>query len=154
MKNHFQRMFQCDYWAMCRLEAAMDGLQEIPERALSLYAHLLATQYVWQCRIMSIPYTMNAWPQIPQAAWPATLQQNQELIMSFLENLKDEDFDKVIYYTNSIGVPYSSSIEDILTHVITHSNYHMGQINILLKPVLQPLPDLSYITFRRELSSS
>lgn len=153
MKNHFQRMFQCDYWAMTRLGAAIGGLQEVPQRALNLYAHLLATQYVWQCRIMSVPYTMNAWPRIPQEAWPETLQRNQELIVPFLENLSEEDFHTVIFYKNSLGVSYSNSIEDVLTHVITHSNYHMGQINLLLKPILQSLPDLSYITFQRQLSS-
>jgi uncharacterized damage-inducible protein DinB len=153
MKNHFQQMFQCDYWAMTRLGAAMSDLQEVPERVLSLYAHLLATQHVWQCRIMDVPYTMNAWPEIQRKDWQATLQRNQELILPFLENLSEEDLEKVVSYKNSAGISYSNSVGDILTHVITHANYHMGQINILLKPVLQPLPDLSYITYRREINS-
>jgi uncharacterized damage-inducible protein DinB len=154
MRNRFDLMFQCDYWAMTRLGNAICNLQEVPDRALVLYAHLLATQQVWQCRILGIPYTMNAWPQIPREEWLAFRHQNQEQLTAFLQNLNEADYSKVVSYTTSSGVSYSSSTEDILTHMITHSNYHMGQINLLLKPVLQVLPDLSYITFRRSTVNS
>jgi len=30
------------------------------------------------------------------------------------------------------------------------TNYHMGQINLNLKPVLNPLPDLMYISYERD----
>ena len=40
----------------------------------------------------------------------------------------DGNFFETISYKNSKGEPWSSTVLDILTHVIVHSAYHRGQI--------------------------
>jgi uncharacterized damage-inducible protein DinB len=36
--------------------------------------------------------------------------------------------DRPVRYTNSKGEPWTSTVEDILTHLVIHSAYHRGQI--------------------------
>jgi uncharacterized damage-inducible protein DinB len=36
--------------------------------------------------------------------------------------------DETVDYVNSKGEPWTSSVEDILTHTVLHSSYHRGQI--------------------------
>jgi len=41
--------------------------------------------------------------------------------------------DDKVEYRNSKGEPWSSRVEDILTHVLLHSAYHRGQIALQMR---------------------
>jgi uncharacterized damage-inducible protein DinB len=41
--------------------------------------------------------------------------------------------DDKVEYRNSQGEPWSSRVEDILTHVLFHSAYHRGQIALQMR---------------------
>ncbi|HYF39845.1 MAG TPA: DinB family protein, partial [Gemmatimonadales bacterium] len=45
-----------------------------------------------------------------------------------LESLDYEPLSEPISYINSKGERWSSTVEDILTHIVIHSAYHRGQI--------------------------
>ena len=45
----------------------------------------------------------------------------------FLDRLPPDGFDDKIEYRSSEGEAWSSRVEDVLTHVLTHSAYHRGQ---------------------------
>lgn len=47
---------------------------------------------------------------------------------TFLIELLPADLPNEINYKNSKGEPWTSTIEDILSHVLLHSSYHRGQI--------------------------
>ena len=46
----------------------------------------------------------------------------------YLSKLAPGELSKTIEYRNSKGEPWTSRVEDVLTHVIMHSAYHRGQI--------------------------
>jgi uncharacterized damage-inducible protein DinB len=150
MNRYFQRLFECDNWAKLRLANAISPVTEVPERVLSLYAHLLASNHIWQSRLLGIPAEMGVWEPIPLAGWLEQQQANHRQIIGFLQAANNDSFSEEINYKTTKGIPYQNTVEGILSHMITHSNYHMGQINLLLKPVLDPLPDLMYISYQRE----
>jgi uncharacterized damage-inducible protein DinB len=45
-----------------------------------------------------------------------------------IEQLRPEDFQRVVPYRNSAGLAFESTVEDILLHVCLHGSYHRGQI--------------------------
>jgi uncharacterized damage-inducible protein DinB len=150
MNGYFQRLFDYDHWAKLRLASAIRTLPEIPERVISVYGHLLASNHIWQCRLLGNLPEMGVWEPIPPESWLRQQELNHMQITSFLEAATVDDFAKEINYKTTKGIPFQNTVEGILSHMITHSNYHMGQINLLLKPVLEPLPDLMYISYQRE----
>lgn len=46
----------------------------------------------------------------------------------YLGKLSSAGLSETVPYKNSKGEPWSSTVQDILTHVILHSAYHRGQI--------------------------
>ena len=44
-----------------------------------------------------------------------------------------DSLDDKVEYRNSKGEPWSSRVEDILTHVLFHSAYHRGQIALQMR---------------------
>ena len=57
----------------------------------------------------------------------------------YLAELSPADFENEIGYRNSKGEPFSSRVEDIITHVLTHSAYHRGQAALEMRAAgLQP----------------
>jgi len=43
------------------------------------------------------------------------------------------DRDRVIKYQNSKGEPWSSTVDEILAHIVIHSAYHRGQIATVVR---------------------
>ena len=150
MNSYFQEAFKYDNWAKKRLASAVLGLEEVPTRANELYAHLLASNHIWQCRLLDLSPQMQVWEPILSADWPAHQERNHVQLQEFLKNSPEEHFRAVIDYKTTKGIPFQNTVQGILTHMLTHANYHMGQINLVLKPVLSPLPDLMYISYERE----
>ena len=52
---------------------------------------------------------------------------------SYLSHLLPGSLDDKIEYRNSKGEPWSSRVEDVLTHVLFHSAYHRGQIALQMR---------------------
>jgi len=48
--------------------------------------------------------------------------------MAYLQELTADGLEETVSYVNSKGEPWTSSVEDILTHLVLHSSYHRGQI--------------------------
>ena len=46
----------------------------------------------------------------------------------YLGELKARSLAARVEYVNSKGEPWTSAVGDVLTHVVTHSAYHRGQI--------------------------
>jgi uncharacterized damage-inducible protein DinB len=51
-----------------------------------------------------------------------------ELWRKYLEASAPDDLTKTVSYKNSKGEPWTSTVEDVVTHVLFHSTYHRGQI--------------------------
>lgn len=57
----------------------------------------------------------------------------------YLAGLSPAGFEEKIDYYNSKGEPFSSRVEDIITHVLMHSAYHRGQAALEMRAAgLQP----------------
>ncbi len=52
---------------------------------------------------------------------------------NFLGQLSPAGLLETVVYKNSKGEPWTSTVEDILTHVVLHSAYHRGQIASLMR---------------------
>lgn len=150
MKDYFFNLLAFDYWTNVRLIQSMQAAAEIPQRAKDLFNHLIATTRVWRSRMVGEMQDVEVWEKFEEQDWQELLDQNYQLMTSFLEQLQEEDLQRKISYYNTKGVAYETIMSDILTHLIVHSGYHQGQIVSLMKPFFSTYPDLMYITYTRE----
>lgn len=150
MKDYFFNLLAFDYWTNVRLIQSMQAAEEIPQRAKDLFNHLLATTRVWRSRMVGEMQDVEVWEKFDEKDWQQLLDQNDQLMTGFLEQLDAADLQRKVRYYNTKGISYESLISDILTHLIVHSAYHQGQIVSLMKPFFSTAPDLMYITYTRE----
>ena len=120
---------------------------ELSEKIHVLISHILNAHEIWNTRILKVPTQYGFW-QLQN--WKEMLEvdiKNYEISLSILES---KELDANVDYITSIGEHYSNSIQDLLFHVINHSNYHRAQINSELKSLgLKPLIT-DYVFYKRK----
>ena len=154
MKEYFINLFRYEIWANNIIADSLTGLDNPPEKALSLMSHIINAQEVWLCRITGKTYDMNSvWKTLSKADIKSALNNSSSALTLYLGCLSGNDLEKYIDYTNIKGESFKSLLKDILTHLSFHSAYHRGQVILLLKTVLNVLPSTDYIIFVRENNS-
>ncbi len=126
LAENLRRQFAYDAWAnrevLTEIEKDVDG----NVRSLQLILHILAAERLWLDRLLGIPQSVAVWPE-GDLAWCEThIADLARSWSGFLD--KTSDLGQTISYKNSKGERWTSSVADVLTHVILHSAYHRGQI--------------------------
>ena len=121
-----QRLFAYDDWAN-REEVASAG-KSAP--ALRLLNHIIGAQWLWIARIRKEQPKMAVWPELTVDQLSQELDGLRDAWRDIVQNVRASSS---VDYTNSKGEPWSSSVDDILTHVIMHGAYHRGQIATIVR---------------------
>lgn len=126
--DHLRRQFAYDDWANREVLAALRASAHPAARPRQLLAHILSAERLWLERILEQPQSLPVWPDFTFDQCEAQLTELSRLWREFLVQLSDAGLSEKITYRNSKGEPWTSTVEDILTHVVLHSAYHRGQI--------------------------
>jgi uncharacterized damage-inducible protein DinB len=131
--EHLRRQFAYDEWANREVLAGLRASAQPPVRPRQLLAHILSAERLWLERIRSQAQSLPVWPDF-------TLDQCEEQIVNltrlwreFLDQISPAGLSQTVVYKNTKGEPWTSTVEDILTHSLLHSAYHRGQIASLVR---------------------
>ncbi len=128
LTHHFQRQFEYDAWANREVLTAIRGSRGAAARSLQLFAHSVSAELLWLERLQQEPQSQPVWPEWGLDQCEARSKEVGELWRKYLEGLALDDLSKKVSYKNSKGEPWTSAVEDVVTHVLFHSAYHRGQI--------------------------
>ena len=135
-------------WADHLILEALRG-ENVPARALELYAHVLGAEHVWLARLQGRAPELEVWPALGVDDCARVASLNASALAAFLEDTPEDHLPRPVRYRNSAGREFESRMEDILLQVAMHGQYHRGQVNLLLRDAgLQPAP-VDYIAFVR-----
>jgi uncharacterized damage-inducible protein DinB len=126
--EHLRRQFAYDSWANREVLAALSASPASSERPLQLLAHILSAERLWLERITKQPQTLPVWPDFSFDGCEAQIAELTLLWSEYLGRLSPEQLSEKIAYKNSRGESWTSTVEDVLSHVVLHSAYHRGQI--------------------------
>jgi uncharacterized damage-inducible protein DinB len=126
--EHLRRQFAYDAWANREVLATLSASPRPTERPLQLLAHILSAERLWLERIRRQPQSLPVWPDSSVDHCEAQINELALLWREFFSQLTPAGLSENITYKNSKGEPWTSTVEDILTHVALHSAYHRGQI--------------------------
>lgn len=153
MKEYFMKLFKYNEWANNRIiEALMDQQSENMENYLQIFSHLLSVQKVWLDRLLNNKIIYELWDSKTLEGCIKMSKESTSGWLKYLESISDEEFSKILEYTNTKGVQLQDTLEDILAHIINHSTYHRAQIALLLRRDNLTPPATDYILFVRELN--
>jgi uncharacterized damage-inducible protein DinB len=132
LADYLRREFAYDEWAnrevLKAIRAAGGGNLSANQRSLQLMSHIVAAERVWLERLKQQPQSVPVWPEPDLAQCEAQAAELGGLWLEFLDLITAGDVSQSISYKNSKGEEWTSTIVDVLTHVVLHSAYHRGQI--------------------------
>jgi uncharacterized damage-inducible protein DinB len=124
--DHLRRQFTYNAWANREVLTVMRA-QGTDDRSLAIMAHILSAERLWLERITGQPQSMPVWPQFDLDHCESQAEEMEQRWQGYL-NQQQLDLSQSVSYKNSKGEPWTSTVLDILTHVILHSAYHRGQV--------------------------
>ncbi|WP_333808579.1 DinB family protein [Flavobacterium sp.] len=129
------------------IQYLVEHQKELNEKIHILVSHILNAHEIWNTRILKVPTQFGVWQLQNWEQMMNIDKNNHEVSVSILES---KELDVIVDYVTSTGENYSNSIQDLLFHVINHSNYHRAQINSELKSLgLKPLIT-DYVFYKRK----
>jgi uncharacterized damage-inducible protein DinB len=131
--EHLCRQFAYDDWASREVLAGLGASPHPPARPLQLLAHILSAERLWLERLTQQPQSLPVWPEFSLDQCEAQIAALGKLWPEYLGQLSPAKLSEKVTYKNSKGEPWTSAVEDILTHVVLHSSYHRGQIASLMR---------------------
>ncbi len=137
LADYLRREFAYDEWANREVLNAIRTNGGPNERSLQLISHILAAERVWMERLKRQPQSVPVWPEPDLAQCEAEAAELGRLWLEFLDLITAGDVSQSITYKNSKGEQWTSTIVDVLTHVVLHSAYHRGQIATLMRGIGQ-----------------
>lgn len=148
MKEFLRNLFVYDEWAIDR---SLSSLKEpANSRAQSMLSHILLAEKIWLARLKgedssSIP----VFEELPLDECVRLANELNAAYLAFIDSLAESDIESLIEYKDTRGNAFTTSIEDILTHVAIHSAYHRGQIAMLVRDGGGEPVGTDYIGFTR-----
>jgi uncharacterized damage-inducible protein DinB len=127
MKDQLARLMRYDGWAN---EEALASLRQgpAPPKSLKWMGHIIGAEFLWLSRLRLESPLLPVWPELTVDDCTRRLRQLSDAWGEYLDQISDSHLKDQIAYTNSKGEPWSSTVEEVLTHVVIHSAYHRGQI--------------------------
>lgn len=127
-----ERLFAYDAWANAEsLRAVRDA--GAPAPAVRLMAHIAAAEQLWKGRFPADPVPVVVWPESSMDEIASELDRLGRFWPTFVAGLAVDDLVRSVAYVNSRGESWTTSVEDILLHVVLHSAYHRGQVAYVLR---------------------
>lgn len=129
-----------------RLVSIFETNLNVPEKAKSLFSHVLNAQHIWAKRILNETASYAVWSVHQSNEFAAIVEENYQLFKRILATVS---LTQTIVYRNTYG-EYENVVNDILFHTVNHSTYHRAQIASMLKSADITPPVTDYIILKRE----
>lgn len=126
MKTYFKELFEYNHYFNQQLaNVFIDQQDNISNKAVQLFNHILNAHQIWNYRIEPDIDIVGTWEIRSSKEFSEIDKNNYETSLNLLSKY---DLSATVSYVNSHGEAFTSSIRDILFHIINHSTYHKGQI--------------------------
>lgn len=144
-----KRMMDHLYWADGRILDALEASETKNKDLLKLVRHVAVAEQVWLSRLQGESSSQYSLWEEAEELTPIRMmfEENAEQYRLYIERLEESGLEEMIDYQS--GVPFRTSVRDILMQVLLHGQYHRGQINRLLRMESAEPVQVDYITFAR-----
>ena len=151
MKKALIKQFEYELWANKMILEALRKINDNDERSLLLFSHLLSGHSMWMSRIKAEEFTTTLFQERNLDEIEVLMYKNAKEWNTYLQTMTESESNRVIHFIYPPdGSKRKMSIGDALTHLISHSAYHRGQIVARMKGKIEPMPHSTYIAYASE----
>ena len=94
------------------------SLEQVPEKSVSLFCHLLNAHHIWNARAHGTKEIYGLFQEHAIKSWSDIQNENQKNSIQLIAN--SDDFQKLINYKNSKGKFFANTLQEVLFHIINH----------------------------------
>lgn len=147
MKDFFNELFEYNHHYNQKLaEVLFNHEEKLTAKSTNLFSHLISAHQIWNSRILAHQKPFEVWQIHSVSEYKRIDKANFENSLSILCTY---GLTTVLSYKTSKGVPFESTVQNVLFHIINHSTYHRAQIVTELKSVgIEPL-STDWILYKR-----
>jgi len=146
MKSFFLEKFEYDFYVSKNLIEHIEQQESfVSSFVFKSFSHIINVHHIWLSRLKGSKAESHFWDELPLFYFQKLLEANNTETIDFIERIELEN---KINYHSSEGVEFTKSINDVLYHVLNHSNYHRAQIIMDLKNNNLTVPSFNFITFK------
>lgn len=128
LADYLRREFSYNAWANGASLAAIEAAGGQDARSVNLMAHIFGAERVWLERLTQQTQNVPVWPNFDLNRCKEEAADLATRWHEYLDLATAGDVSLAITYKNTKGESWTSTIVDVLTHVVVHSAYHRGQI--------------------------
>jgi uncharacterized damage-inducible protein DinB len=143
--ERYRRELDYDGWANGEVLRHLQRESSPPASCVRWLAHVLGAQALWLARLEGRESALGVWPTLTLDELETRMAEQRTRWIAYLERLSPADLARSVAYTNTKGQPWSSRVEDVLTHVVLHGAYHRGQVASALREANLSPPYTDYI---------
>lgn len=146
----FGRLARWNTWANSTVFEVLRAANGEPAKALAAFQHVLEGEMTWLGRIVDAPNpNVPLWGEAALAqveSWLPIVDSRSAIVAAEVE---ENGTDRAVEYTNSRGDAFTSSVEEMLTHMFLHSTQYRGEAAAFLNAAGHQVVDLDYIFWLR-----
>ena len=116
-------------WANTRWLDSLRVRPDLSAHTQDLFTHLLAVEDAWVRRLRGQAVSnFEWWPSLTWEECATLVARNADAYQTFIDTHEEAALDAPLSYTDASGSDRTILVRDALTHVVTHSHYHRGQV--------------------------
>ena len=148
MKDFYKDKFKYDFDINQKIiQNLIENEEKLNDRILTLISHILNAHHIWNARMLNTQIVHKVWDVHSCDKMLSMIAENYQNSIQAIDNF---DLSESVDYVTMIQEPFTNSRQDILYHILNHSNYHRAQINTELKNLGLSSTITDYIFYKRQ----
>jgi uncharacterized damage-inducible protein DinB len=135
-----------ELWALRRMLDAVERSPGQSYKAQLIMAHIINAYRLWHDRMAGRKPSTGPWDE-------RSIEECRTMLSDLdrdYRTLLEESSSPSVAYTNTKGVAFENTREEILQHLVLHSAYHRGQVNMIIRQSGGEPAVVDYILYVRE----
>lgn len=154
LSTHFKQYMEFEKWVNQRIMSYLESNLH-DQRSLDIFCHLIADIEAWLILLetQEVPENYECKPKWPLNECKNQLNSVMQRLSNLVRALGEDDIKSQITSFGHDGCKHENTVEEVLSHIMSHSQHHRGQLELLMEEYTNNYTNLGYMYYLRNIQS-
>ncbi len=151
LEHYFIKLFEYELWANKKILMYLEN-NLMSKEILDIFSHMVADIKPWIMTLtkQSVPDNISCLPSWDIQQCKIELADMDARITNYLGSVTNIELENKVNSLGSNGQNFTNTVTQVLTQMASHSQYHRGQIEMLIKKETGTYLPTSYMLYLRQ----